>query len=152
MGTLTDTPRLLEGGLAIDDRGQLAFVRSFDFKGIKRFYIVENFSTQIIRAWHGHIKEAKYVLVVRGSAIVAAVEMNDTERPNRSNPVHRFVLSARKPGVLFIPAGYANGFRSLEEGTKIVYFSTCSLEESKNDDYRFPFDYWGKEVWQIENR
>jgi dTDP-4-dehydrorhamnose 3,5-epimerase len=152
MGILSDTPRLLEGGLAIDDRGQLAFVSSFDFRGIKRFYIVENFSTQIVRAWHGHKKEAKYVLVVAGSAIVAAVLMNHTERPNSSNHVHRFILSARKPSVLFIPPGYANGSRSLEEGTKVVYFSTSSLEESKNDDYRFPFDYWGKEIWQIENR
>ena len=152
MGTLSDTPRLLDGGLAIDDRGQLTFVNPFDFKGIKRFYLVENFSTQIIRAWHGHIKEAKYVLVVAGSAIAAAVEMNDTERPNKSNPVHRFILSARKPSVLFIPPGYANGFRSLEERTKVVFFSTSSVEESKNDDYRFAFDYWGKEVWQIKNR
>lgn len=145
-------PQLIDGGLAVDDRGQLTFANSFNFMNVKRFYLVENFSTNTIRAWHGHLKEAKYVLVVAGSAIVAAVAMTDTTNPDRTQPMNRFVLSARKPQVLFIPAGYANGFRPLEPGTKVMYFSTSILEESKGDDYRFPADYWGEQVWGVEHR
>jgi len=152
MENLNKKPHLIEGGLAIDDRGQLTFANDFDFSNVKRFYIVENFSQDIVRAFHGHLKEEKYVLVVSGSVIIAAVEMDDTTKPKKSNEVHRFVISSKKPCILHIPASYANGFRALEENTKIVFFSTSSLEESKGDDYRFPYDYWGKEIWNVENR
>lgn len=145
-------PIIIEGGLVVDDRGQVSFVNNFDFKGIKRFYLVENFSTKTIRAFHGHLKEDKYVLVTSGSAIVNVIEMDNIEKPNKNNKIYRFILSSKKPLILFIPAGYTNGFRPLEEKTKIIFFSTSTLEESKEDDYRFPFDYWGKEIWKIENR
>ncbi len=147
-----EEPKIIKGDLAIDDRGQLSFSNEFDFSNIKRFYIVENFSTKTIRAWHGHLKETKYALVVSGSALISAVKMEDTKNPSKNNKIYRFVVSEKKPSLLYVPAGYANGFRSLEEKTKIIFFSTSTLEESKTDDYRFPVDYWGKEVWEIENR
>ncbi|MDD5638544.1 MAG: dTDP-4-dehydrorhamnose 3,5-epimerase family protein [Candidatus Pacebacteria bacterium] len=152
MENLNKKPYLIEGGLAIDDRGQLTFVNDFDFSNVKRFYMVENFSQDVIRAFHGHVKEEKYVLVISGSAIIAVVEMDDILKPKKSNEVHRFILSSKKPSILHIPAGYANGFRALEKNTKIIFFSTSSLEESKGDDYRFPYDYWGEDVWKVENR
>ena len=68
-------PRLIEGGLGIDDRGQVAFVNEFDFAGVKRFYVVSNHGAGFVRAWHAHRREAKYVTLVQGSAIVAAVEI-----------------------------------------------------------------------------
>lgn len=145
-------PILIKGGFAVDDRGTVAFANDFSFEGVKRFYMVENFSPGTIRAWHSHKNEAKYVLVVSGSAIVAAVEMDNHETPNKNNQVHRFVLSSRNPQIIFIPAGFANGFKALEHGTRIIFFSTATLEESKNDDFRFPYDYWGKEVWEVENK
>jgi len=145
-------PTVIEGGLATDDRGQLSFVNGFGFENIKRFYVIENFSLDTVRAWHGHMKEEKYIFVVSGSAIVGAVELDDTKNPNKENPVARFVLSARKPAMVHIPGGYANGIKSVEPGTKIIVFSTATMEESKNDDYRFPHDYWGKKAWEVEHR
>jgi len=150
--TGSNKPELIEANLALDDRGHLSFINDFNFKGVKRFYVVENMSTKTIRAFHGHKKEAKYAYVPVGSAIVAAVRMDHTELPSKKNEVHRFVLSARKPSVLFIPSGYANGFRFLEKGSKIIFFSTSSLEESKKDDYRFPHDYWGRDIWKVKHR
>lgn len=144
--------KVFEGGIGIDDRGTVSFVNSFGFSNVKRFYSVENFSTETIRAFHGHLKEAKYVFVSKGSAVVAAVAMDDTKAPSKSNPVKRMILSARKPTILFIPPGYANGFRSLEPDTQIIFFSTSTLEESRSDDYRFPADYWGNQIWEVENR
>jgi dTDP-4-dehydrorhamnose 3,5-epimerase len=145
-------PKLLEGGIGVDDRGAVSFVNTFDFADVKRFYKVENFSCDVIRAFHGHLKEAKYVFVGKGSAIVAAVQMTDSASPARNVKVHRYILSDRKPIVLYIPAGYANGFRPLEAGTQLLFFSTSTLEESTGDDYRFPADYWGESIWQVENR
>lgn len=143
---------LIEGGVAVDDRGFLQFANTFNFENVKRFYCVTNFSETIIRAFHGHKNEAKYVLVLSGSAIVCAVKIDNFNKPSKKLKIERFMLSAKKPAVLFIPAGYANGFRSLEQDTKVIFFSSSSAEESKNDDFRFAFDYWGKKIWEVENR
>jgi dTDP-4-dehydrorhamnose 3,5-epimerase len=127
-------------------------VNGFSFGNVQRFYIVENFSTTVVRAFHGHLKEEKFVFVASGSAIVAAVRFDDPVKPNRDAKPHRFVLSDRQPQILHIPAGHANGFRPLEPKTRIMFFSTASLEDSAKDDYRFPYDHWGKDVWQVDFR
>lgn len=144
--------RLIPGGITVDDRGTLTFANDFNFYGVKRFYQVKNFSTSTIRAFHGHLEEAKYVFVAKGSAIFAAVKLENIGSPSKNQNVNRFILSDKKPQILFIPPKYAHGFRPLENDTRIVFFSTSSLEESKADDYRFPSDYWGKEIWEVENR
>jgi dTDP-4-dehydrorhamnose 3,5-epimerase-like enzyme len=152
MANLPEAPTLIKGGLAVDDRGQVSFVNGFSFAKIQRFYMVENFSTEVVRAFHGHLKEEKFILVVGGAAIVAAVKLDDPSSPNRNAKPLRFVLSERQPQILHVPAGFANGFRPLEPKTRIVFFSTAALEDSAKDDYRFPHDYWGKEVWEVEFR
>ena len=143
---------IIKGGIAVDDRGSLTFANDFNFYGVKRFYQVQNFNMSTIRAFHGHLNEAKYVYVAKGSAIVAAVKLTDVKSPSKYQEVNRFILSDRDPQILFIPPNYANGFRPLEADTRILFFSTSSLEESRGDDYRFPADYWGEEIWEIENR
>ena len=152
MGNSPEVPCLIPGGLAVDDRGQLTFANAFSFAHVARFYMVENFSTEVIRAFHGHLKEEKFVFVVSGSAIVAAVGFSDPRNPDRGAKVHRYVLSNRSPQILHIPAGFANGFRPLEPGTKILFFSSATLADSKDDDYRFAADFWGEEVWNVEHR
>ena len=143
-------PKLFEGGIAADQRGQVSFVNGFGFEDVVRFYMVENSAEEPIRAFHGHMKEAKYVFVPSGSALVAAVKLDDAKTPSTLEIPERFVLSAKKPSVLFIPGGYANGFRALEANTRVIFFATASVEESKADDYRFPHDYWGSDVWSTE--
>ncbi len=148
----TSTLKRIEGGLAIDDRGQLRFVNDFDFQGVKRFYQVENHQIGVIRAFHGHLKEAKYVYVAKGSIILCAVPFSDKKNPDKKTVVERHILSAKKPGIIYIPAGYANGFKALEEDTAVIFFSTADMKETQGDDYRFSHDYWGNEIWEVENR
>lgn len=142
----------MEGGVAADDRGRLRFVNDFDFDKVKRFYQVENHNTALVRAWHGHEKEGKYVYVVRGAIILGAVKLTSLTKPSKKTPVERLVLAADKPQIVFIPPGFANGFRALVAGTIVIFFSTSTLTQSAGDDYRFPYDYWGKEIWEVENR
>ena len=143
-------PELINGGLAVDDRGQVAFVNDFDFKGIRRFYMVSNHSVGSVRAWHAHKKEAKYILIVKGVALVGAVAIDDWERPSKEAEVHRYVLSEKIPKVLYIPAGYANGFMSLTKDAQLIFFSTSTLEESLDDDIRYDSRYW--DIWSVEER
>lgn len=132
---------VISGDLYSDERGTLRFVNEFDFSTVKRFYQVENHRVGFIRAWHGHKHEHKYMYVVSGSAYVGVVDLKTEE-------IQKFVLSSEKPRVLWIPANTAHGFMNLEENTKIIFFSTATLEESKKDDLRFPWDKWN--IWDIK--
>lgn len=143
-------PILTKGGLSVDDRGTVSFVNDFDFKNVKRFYVVENHKQGFIRAWHGHKNESKYVFVVKGSAVVAAVKIDNWENPSKNLQINRFVLSEKTPSILFIPAGYANGFMSLSEDAKLIFYSTSELKDSLNDDIRFDAHYW--DAWKVEER
>jgi dTDP-4-dehydrorhamnose 3,5-epimerase-like enzyme len=143
-------PRLIRGALAADDRGEVAFVNDFDFADVKRFYMVSNHAAGFVRAWHAHRREAKYVTVVQGAMLIACVQVDDWENPSPTLPVQRFVLSAKTPAVLFIPAGYANGNMALTADAKAIFFSTSSLEESKGDDIRYDARLW--DPWQVEER
>jgi dTDP-4-dehydrorhamnose 3,5-epimerase-like enzyme len=143
-------PVMMAGGLAADDRGELAYVNDFRFEGVKRFYMVSNHSQGFVRAWHGHKREAKYVTAVSGAAVIGAVCIDDWERPSKELEVHRFVLSAHRPSVLYIPPGYANGFMSLTADLRLMFFSTSSLEESHGDDFRYESRYW--DIWKVVER
>lgn len=149
---LTDSkkPLLMEGGMVVDDRGSISFVNEFQFEGVKRFYIICNHTVGFVRAWHGHKQEAKYVMAVSGAAVLAAVEIDDWQSPSKDLLIHRYVLSAEKPSILYIPKGFANGSKTLTENTKLLFLSTCSLEESEKDDVRYDPYYWN--AWHIVHR
>ncbi len=144
---------LINGGSAVDDRGMIYFVNDFNFPDVKRFYQVSNYNTEIIRAFHGHRHEIKYVYVPKGSALVIAVPLDDLSTPLKGKKnIQRFILSERKPAILKIPEGYANGFRTLEQRSTIQFFSNRSLKESLEDDIRFDWDLLGEDIWKAENR
>jgi dTDP-4-dehydrorhamnose 3,5-epimerase len=143
-------PTLISGGRATDDRGALGFINNFQLSEFKRFYTVENHENGFVRAWHGHLKEAKAIIVLRGSALVCAVKMTDTTKPSKDEPVKRVVLTSSNTSALFIPAGYANGFKTLTADALVLVFSSTTLDESLNDDYRFAYDYWNP--WEIVPR
>lgn len=145
-------PFLIEAGIAIDDRGQLMFANDFDFKkyGIRRFYAVSNHKQGFVRAWHGHKNESKFVLVSKGATVICIVKIDNWDNPSKDLEVKKFVLSAEKPSVLYIPAGYANGFMTLTQDTQVFFFSTSTIDESKGDDIRFESKYWNP--WEIVER
>tara|TARA_B100000686_G_C16369610_1_gene751877 strand:+ start:262 stop:726 length:465 start_codon:yes stop_codon:yes gene_type:complete len=146
----THNPNLLVGDLSVDDRGEVGFVNDFDMKSVKRFYSVSNHRAGMVRAWHAHKKEKKFVTVVNGAAIIAAVCIDNWQKPSKDLQIFRYVLSAKKPTVLFIPNGYANGFLTLTEDSKLIFFSSATLEESMCDDFRYKADYWNP--WDISER
>ncbi len=145
-----NAPRLLQGALAVDDRGSVAFVNDFDLSGLRRFYLVRNHRQGFVRAWHAHRREEKFVTVTSGAALVGAVRVDDWATPARDAEVHRHVLSADRPAVLRIPAGFANGFMSLTVDTTLLFFSSATLAESREDDVRFDARYW--DIWNVAER
>ena len=144
------TPHLYEGNLVIDDRGEIGFVNEFNFQGVKRFYWVTAHRTGFARAWHAHRHEAKYLMAVRGTVLVGLVEIDDWDKPSKDSKVWRYVLSSRKPSVLYAPPGYANGFMSLTQDAQMIFFSSLSVKESEDDDVRYPARYW--DIWNVSER
>lgn len=141
----------MNGGMAIDKRGVVRFCNSFNptALGIKRMYQIENHRVGFVRAWHGHKVEEKYVYVPFGAAVIGMVKIHDWKQPSRGSSVDSVVLSASMPSVLHIPAGYANGSMSLVPDTQIIHFSTVTLEESKEDDFRWDWDWFDTSIWRV---
>jgi dTDP-4-dehydrorhamnose 3,5-epimerase len=147
---MADNPILTRGQCAVDDRGTVSFVNDFKFTDVKRFYTVSNHRAGFVRAWHGHKHEAKYCTAVKGNLVVCCIQIDDWDKPSANLPIQRFVLSEHTPAVLHVPPGYVNGFMSLTEAAKIMFFSTSTLEESMKDDIRFPSRQW--DPWRVEER
>ena len=76
-------PELFKGGVAIDARGSVSYNNNLQLKNIKRFYIVENFKKNFVRAWHGHKVEGKYILCIKGKAKVSAIKVNNFKKPSK---------------------------------------------------------------------
>lgn len=140
-----NVPYLLRGGVAKDKRGIVSFVNEFNFSGVKRFYVVENCKEGTVRAWHGHRYEEKYVFTVSGKVLIGAVKIDDWNHPSKKAKINSFLMSSGEPAILYIPKGYANGFKSLTGDAKLIFFSTSELEQSKKDDIRFDAKYWN--IW-----
>lgn len=140
----------IEGGIAVDDRGHIQFCNNFDMQEIRRFYVVSNHESHFVRAWHAHKKEAKCIFVISGAAIIGAVKIDNWDHPDKNAHIDRFVLSEKDPKLVKIPAGYANGFKTLVPDTKVIFFSTSTIKESQGDDYRYKADYW--DPWDVETR
>lgn len=142
-------PKIIKitGKISSDARGSVKFFNEFKIKDVKRFYQVENLMSSPIRAFHGHMEEGKYVYVPYGKILLCAIYLDDKNNPSKKNKVHKFFLSQDDPQIVYVPPRYANGFKSLKKGSKVIFFSTSTLEKSQKDDYRFPYNYWGKEIW-----
>ena len=143
-------PFIINGDLSADDRGELMFVNQFNMELVKRFYVVSNHKQGFIRAWHAHKFESKYVFIVNGTALISTVLIDDWNNPSSDLAIDKFVLTAKKPSILYIPNGYANGFKTLSSDTKIIFFSTSTLKDSIDDDYRFDAYKWNP--WEIIER
>lgn len=151
-----DKPKIIEGENYYDDRGCLNFINNFNFNNVKRFYEVSNHTRNFIRAWHGHRQEEKFVYVSKGSALVGAVRFvnptlsdDPSQCPDFEVP-YKFTLTEHRPAILHIPAGFANGFKTLTDDCKIIFFSSSSIDEAKKDDIRFKWDRWN--IWQEDFR
>jgi dTDP-4-dehydrorhamnose 3,5-epimerase len=112
-----------------DERGSFCEVfnaEDFARQGITVSFVQDNHSVSrqrgVMRGLHYQLRpfaQAKLVRVVRGSIFDVAADIN------RASPTFgRWVgveLSAERWNQLFVPAGYAHGFVTLEPDTEVVY-------------------------------
>ena len=140
----TSVPNIISGGSYTDERGQLEFFNDFDMSLIKRVYFTTHFDTETVRAWQGHIIESRWLVCTAGSFTVKLVEIDDWENPSNDLKVYEYELSAEKQEILYIPSGFANGFKALEANAKLMVLSNYGFNEIENDQIRFDQNKWGK--------
>ncbi|MBU1084657.1 MAG: dTDP-4-dehydrorhamnose 3,5-epimerase family protein [Candidatus Omnitrophota bacterium] len=143
-------PELVELEFYSDERGYLVPMSNSLSpemnSAVKRTYIVGNFGKGVIRGMHFHKKETKIFYIAHGAAKFVGINPDSPEDDR-----HVFVLSDKKPGMVIIPPGYANGWMSLADDTILVALSTSSFEESAKDDKRYDPYQWG-DIWSLKAR
>ena len=133
---------LIKGNTYSDKRGRLRFVNDFTFEGVKRFYVITHPDINVIRAWQGHKEETKYFFVVKGIFIINWIYIDNWQQPSKRLDINSKMLAESESEILIIPPGHVNGFKALDIDSTLIVFSDKTLEESKEDDFRFPTEYW----------
>ena len=143
-------PKLITGNRIFDNRGSVRFNNNLIFKDVKRFYTVHNYQKNFIRAWHGHLKEEKFIGCIKGTFQISAVKIENKKKPNKKNKIFTYYLNQSNNDFVYIPKGFANGSMSLEDNSELLIFSTSTIQDSLKDDYRFSPKYWNP--WIINER
>ena len=68
----------------------------------------------------------------------------------QTEKLSKFVLAADTPKILWVPPNHANGFMNLRDNTVVLFFSTATMEDTRGDDIRFPYNKW--DIWQKDYR
>lgn len=134
--------QLIKGNIHQDHRGIIKFVNDFHFENVKRFYTITHPNTSTIRAWQGHKLETKYFYVTKGSFLINWIKIDNWQQPSKDLNIKKHTLSDTQSEILIIPPGHVNGFRALEPESTLMVYSDMSVEESKEDDYRFDLAYF----------
>jgi dTDP-4-dehydrorhamnose 3,5-epimerase len=134
--------QLIKGNIHKDQRGIVRFVNDFHFENVKRFYSITHPNTSTIRAWQGHKLETKYFYVTKGSFLINWIKIDNWQQPSKDLNIKKHTLSDTQSEILIIPSGHVNGFRALEPESTLMVYSDMSVEESKEDDYRFDLAYF----------
>ena len=133
-------PQLFSRTLFVDDRGHFENI-CLDYPYLnftsKRAYICSNFEQGLVRAFHYHEKESKIFICLKGAAKFVLFEGCKTSKDTIKNVPIIFTISNSIGKAIFIPSNYANGWQSLTSDTVLLGLSNVTLEESRNDDYRF---------------
>lgn len=138
-----------------DDRGSFTKLinddefKSFgiDFQLMEQYYSISSKDT--VRGMHFQIPpydHAKIVHVIKGSVLDVVLDLRkDSKTYGMCDSV---LLSAKEATSLYIPKGFAHGFKSLEDDTVMLYNVSSVYNKDHDCGIRWdsiPFD------WNIEN-
>lgn len=138
---------LFKGDIFSDTRGKLLFFNTFTMQEIVRFYQIEPNNSNTIRGWQGHKEEKKWFYCIDGGFEINLIKVDDFETPNINLEIEKYFLDANEPIVLAVPEGYATAFKGVKNNSKLIVYSNFTLEQSKNDDFRFSLDTF-KSDWK----
>lgn len=104
-----------------------------------------------INAFHVHPKVIQNEIwtVVDGGLLVWLVDVR-ADSPT-CGAMRNVYLSGENPSQLYIPAGVAHGYKAGPDGAILIYSMDSQFNIDDPNEGRFPWDYFGSELWE-ENR
>jgi hypothetical protein len=93
-------PEITNGNAHTDTRGTLFYNNEFDVSAIKRMYVLENESTEFIRAWQGHKIEQRWFSVMKGSFRIQLIAIDNWNAPSKHLERFTFIINAEMLDVL----------------------------------------------------
>ena len=134
-------PSLIKGSSFVDSRGTLYYNNYFDTSAIKRIYVIQNSSVNVIRGWQGHKVEQRWFSAIQGEFEIHLIEVDNWEAPSKNLQSTKYDLNASNMDVLHVPSGYVSCIKSKESASKLLAMSNYGIEEI-NDEYRYEVDYF----------
>jgi len=146
---------VLEPQIFEDKRGKFVKVFNHDFfvqhgldiKIEETYYSISK--KNVIRGMHLQIppyEHSKLVYVAKGSILDVVVDLRKNSLSY--GEYFKIELSENNAKILIIPKGFAHGFKTLEDNTKVVYMQTTVY--SAEHDTGFKYDSFGFN-WQIKD-
>lgn len=136
----------IKGGIAQDQRGQIRFVNDFDMSQVRRFYIIKNADTELVRGWRAHRIEQRWFYVLSGAFEVDLLKIDNWEQASPDLPIQKHILHSEDKQVLHVPAGYCTAFKALEAGSELLVFADYDIAHATNDDYTWDLDYFKNRI------
>ncbi|MDM1295927.1 WxcM-like domain-containing protein [Sphingobacterium sp. N143] len=133
---------IIQGGIAKDERGQIRFVNEFDMSLVKRFYIIRNADTKLVRGWRAHRIEQRWFYVLSGSFNVDLVKIDNWDSPDPSLYIKNVILRAADMQIFHVPPGYGTAFRALDANSELLVYADYPVTHTPMDDYTWESDYF----------
>lgn len=101
-----------------------------------------------INAFHLHPKELQdeFWCVVTGSMMIWLVDIRAGSPTLGAR--RRYLLSGEEPGLLYIPAGVAHGYKAGADGALLVYTMNAQFNLQDPNEGRLPWNYFGAALWE----
>ena len=127
-------PQLINGGAAIDDRGEVQFNNELDLTSVKRMYSVSNKSLEFKRGWQGHMIEQRWFTSIIGKFEIHLVNLENFS--NNKSYHFKYLLNDAQPQTLYVPPGYMSCIQATSIDNKLLIFADYKMDEI-DDEYRF---------------
>ncbi len=135
------SPSLIKGSSFTDSRGTLYYNNTFDSSAIKRIYIIQNSSVNVIRGWQGHKVEQRWFSALEGEFEIHLIKVDNWKTPSKDLQSIKYDLSSDKMNILHVPSGFVSSIRSKESDSKLLAMSNYGINEIK-DEYRYEINYF----------
>lgn len=100
-----------------------------------------------IKAWHLHFNQEDICFAPPDSHVLAGL-IDLREKSATKGKILRVTLGNHRSLLLIIPRGVAHGFANNGSGdATIIYFHNQKFDSTKPDEYRLPWDKFGKDFW-----
>jgi dTDP-4-dehydrorhamnose 3,5-epimerase len=126
--------------------GVTEMVPGFEVRQINR----SRFNPGLVKAFHLHLKQDEVWAVHPLDRLL--VGLIDVRRNSETEGVNmRFVLSAGKPRMLYIPKGVAHGGMVLGQSpVDVLYLVNQHFSLTSPDEWRLPWNILGESFWEIK--